>query len=102
MKEYRSMLLAAMCACGTGATQGLASSGALSTAATADGGTLADGGTDCASRTPSSEDIAACAGKTEGDVCTDVDGGDPGTCGLASDGITLACVESHDGGGRHR
>jgi hypothetical protein len=92
MKAYRSMLLAAMCACGMDATAGLATSSTLSEAATA------DGGTDCAPSTPSAEDIAACVGKTQGDVCTDVDGSDAGICELASDGVTLTCVESNDGG----
>lgn len=43
---------------------------------------------------PSAEDIASCTGKSVNATCTDVvDGGNPGTCQLAPDGVTLACCE---------
>jgi hypothetical protein len=89
----------AVCACGQGSTSSV--SAALTNAAAA-ATASADGGADCAPGRPSEEDIAACDGKAAGDACTDIyDGGDPGTCQLAADGVTLACQEQHAGTPRH-
>ncbi len=51
---------------------------------------------------PSAEDVASCSGKAVNAVCTDVvDGGNPGICQLATDGVTLACREANGGHGHH-
>jgi hypothetical protein len=87
---------AALWGCGPGGAVSPQSSSAASAAAAAS----SDGGR---GRTPSAEDVAACNGKAAGATCADIyDGGDPGTCQLATDGTTLYCVEAnsgHDHGG---